>query len=74
MKKGTNPQVFRNHMIMLRGMDYRIIQGKIEFAAKLKKWETYTVYWYPKDPGRYEIYNSLGELTHEGVLTWENIR
>lgn len=54
-------------MLMERGIDYRVIQGKIEFVAKLRKGETYTIYWYPKSY-QFEMYNHLGELLEEGVL------
>lgn len=67
MRRSSDPKVFRNHMLMQRGDDYRVIQGKIEFTVKLRKGETYTVYPYHKSL-RFELYNYLGELKEEGVL------
>lgn len=67
MRRSSEPKVFRNHMLMVRGRDYRWIQGRVEFIVKLRKGETYTVYPYIKSM-RFELYDWQGNLKEEGVL------
>lgn len=68
MRRTRHPKVFRGPMLVREGLDYRIEDGSVVFATKLRKNETYTVFWYPKDPGRYELYDSFGNLKERGVL------
>lgn len=68
MKRLKHPKVFRNHMLMREGLDYKIVDGRIMWKVRMRKGQTYTVYWFAKSY-EYELYNSEGQLVEEGVLT-----
>lgn len=69
-RRSSNPMVFRNHTLMQQDLDFIVFGPKIKFQVKLRKGDTYTVYWWPKtDPHRFELYNFRNELIDEGVLS-----